>query len=129
MQEARSSWNTIFLSKEGFECQITLRDEDEVKLVRRAEELLEFIEKSGGVPLRRRYLVSEENKTASEEEEENTKPERREKTYIDEEGVRRCNMLLKNGKVCGYPVTRREGKYGPFWSCPNFREHASYREN
>jgi len=95
MQEARSSWNTIFLSKEGFECQITLRDDDEVKLVRRAEELLEFIEKSGGVPLRRRYFFPEENKTASEEE--NTKPERREKTYIDEGKVLICN--LSKGKV------------------------------
>lgn len=28
MEEAKASWNTIYQSKEGFECQITLRDED-----------------------------------------------------------------------------------------------------
>jgi len=130
MQEARASWNTVFLSKEGFECQITLRDEDEVKLTRRAEEMMEFITRTGGIPLRRRYYIPEENTHSGEEEmndEEN--PEKEGRTYIDENGVRRCNRRLKDGRVCGYPVTRREGRYGPFWSCPNFREHASYREN
>ncbi len=29
MEEAKASWNTLYQSKEGFECQITLRDEDE----------------------------------------------------------------------------------------------------
>jgi hypothetical protein len=28
MQEANASWNTIYLDKSGFECQLTLRDQD-----------------------------------------------------------------------------------------------------
>jgi hypothetical protein len=28
MQEAKASWNTIYLDKSGFECQLTLRDQD-----------------------------------------------------------------------------------------------------
>lgn len=127
MDEARASWNTTYKSKEGFECQITLRDEDEAKLARRAEEMMEYIAKSRGKPLHRRYYTSENNAGSSEENDnDEAKPEVDGKTFFDENGVRRCNRRLKDGKVCGYPVTEREGRYGPFWSCPNYKEHAGY---
>jgi hypothetical protein len=121
MDEARASWNTVYQSKEGFECQITLRDEDETSLAERAKKVMASITRLGGTPLRRRSYIPEESPAGGEEE---TKPEKPEKTYIDERGVRRCNLKLKNGKVCGQPVTERQGRYGPFWSCPNYKEHA-----
>ncbi|MBI2842145.1 MAG: hypothetical protein HYX78_01965 [Armatimonadetes bacterium] len=119
LDEAQASWNTVYHAKEGFECQITLRDEDEAALETRAKKTMVGILKSGGVPLRRRSYVPEENHGNSEEE------ERPEKTYLDEDGERRCNLKLKNGRTCGSPVTERQGKYGPFWSCPNYKEHAA----
>lgn len=125
MDEARSSWNTVYQSKEGFECQFTLRDEDETSLAGRAKKVMTSITKSGGTPLRRRGYVPEGNTTTGEETKEEVKPEKPEKTYMDEKGIRRCNLKLKNGKTCGQPVTEREGRYGPFWSCPNYKEHAA----
>lgn len=130
MNEARSSWSTVYQSKEGFECQITLRDENEVSLTERGKEVMASIKRSGGMPLRRWYHIPKENKAATEKKtEKKTKkkanPGKREKTYVDKEGVRRCNLKLKDGKVCGHPVTEREGRYGPFWSCPNYKEHAA----
>ena len=122
MDEARSSWNTVYQSKEGFECQITLRDEDEVNLVQRAKKVMASITKSGGLPVRRK---GSEVSNAVAGEKEEAPEEKPEKTYVDEKGVRRCNLKLKNGKVCRQPVTEREGRYGPFWSCPNYKDHAT----
>jgi hypothetical protein len=48
MDEARASWNTIYQSEEGFECQITLRDEDEESLMERAKRVMASIVKSAG---------------------------------------------------------------------------------
>ena len=47
--------------------------------------MMEFIIRSEGLPLRRCSFIPEENKTTKEED---SKTERREKTYVDEEGVR-----------------------------------------
>jgi len=132
MDEARASWNTVYQSKEGFECQFTLRDEDEAALADRAKKVMASITKGGGSPLRRRSYVSDENSPNNgnangngEQPRDETKSEKLEKTFVDEKGVRRCNLKLKNGKLCGQPVTEREGRYGPFWSCPNYKEHAA----
>jgi len=122
MEEAKASWNTIYQSKEGFECQITLRDEDEANLVQRAKKVMASITKSGGLPIRRRGSEVGNAVAESKEEGPEDKPE---KTYVDEKGVRRCNLKLRNGRRCNQPVTEREGRYGPFWSCPKYKEHAS----
>jgi hypothetical protein len=45
--------------------------------------------------------------------------------YVDDEGVKRCNRLTVEGERCGQPVTQREGQYGPFWSCKNYKNHVS----
>ena len=126
MDEARSSWNTIYQSKEGFECQITLRDEDESSLTQRATKVMTGITSSGGMPVKRNGFETNNHGTSPKAETpEQTSPEKREKTYIDENGVRRCNKWLKNGTVCGNPVVEKQGRYGPFWSCPNYKEHAT----
>ena len=122
MDEARSSWNTVYQSKEGFECQITLRDEDESSLAERAKKVMASITKSGGVPVKRRSYAPGEN---ADRVDKGANPGKPPKTYTDEKGVRRCNLKLKNGRACGAPVTERQGRYGPFWSCPNYKEHAA----
>ena len=124
MEEARASWNTVFHSMEGFECQITLRDEEESSLVERASRMMTAIAESGGTALRRRSYVPEENSSHQEVNGE-TASERPEKTYVDGNGVRRCNLKLNDGRKCNSPVTEREGRYGPFWSCPNYKDHAA----
>jgi hypothetical protein len=127
MDEARVSWDTVYQSKDGFECQITLRDEDETSLAERSKKVMASITKSGGIPLRRRSYIPDANcnNCNSEDRREETNSDKPEKTYVDDKGVRRCNLKLKNGKTCGQPVTERQGRYGPFWSCPNYKEHAA----
>ena len=118
MNEARSSWNTTYLSKEGFECQITLRDEDENALADRISGVVAGIIEDGGIPLRRRAREPENSNSSS-----NGEPTE-EKTYVDGNGVRRCNLKLRNGRRCGTAVVEKEGKYGRFWSCSDYKEHA-----
>ena len=125
MEEAKASWNTTYLSSEGFDCQITLRDEDEVNLAHRSTSMMTSIVKSGGTPLKRKGLEANGNGHAGNGAGPESSPEKPQKTYVDGAGVRRCNLKLKDGKLCNAEVTEREGRYGPFWSCPNFKEHAS----
>lgn len=127
MDEARVSWNTVYQSKEGFECQINIRDEDEASLAERVKDVMSALIKAGATPLGRCNNTPAENSAANNSKKNNkqTSSAKPEKTYIDEGGVRRCNLKLKNGEVCGSPVTEREGRYGPFWSCPNYREHVA----
>jgi len=130
MEEARSSWNTLYQSREGFECQITLRDQDEADLIRRAGRMMRAIIESQGLPLRRKsYIPGESFKPPNKRENERgnnnqVSADNSEKTYLDEQGVRRCNQKLQSGEVCGAKVNWRDGKYGPFWACPNYRQHA-----
>ncbi len=125
MDEARASWNTVYQSKEGFECQITIRDEDEASVAERAKKVMVSLIKAGAAPLRRWNYTVAKNGSNNNGAKEEANSKRSEKTYIDEKGVRRCNLRLKSGEVCGHPVTEREGRYGSFWSCPNYREHAA----
>jgi len=125
MEEARASWNTLYQSKDGFECQVTLRDEDEAQLAERASNVMTSINHSGGLPVRRKGFEANNDASPKHEAAEEDPPGKREKTYVDENGVRRCNKRLKDGTVCGKPVTEKEGRYGPFWSCPNYRQHAT----
>ena len=125
MDEARASWNTVYQSKEGFECQITLRDEDETSLAQRASKVMASITKSGGLPVRRKGFEANNTVSPQNETGEQTPSEKPEKTYVDEKGVRRCNKRLKNGTICGNPVVEKQGRYGHFWSCPSYKEHAA----
>ena len=120
MDEAKASWNTIYQTKDGFESQITLRDEEESALGARAAKMMVALLRSGSAPVRRRGNGNREEAPGNGNGED--KPE---KTYVDEDEVRRCNLKLKSGQICGSPVTEREGKYGQFWSCPNYKEHAA----
>ena len=126
MQEAKASWNTIYLDKSGFECQLTLRDEDEESLAERVAATTARILESGGVPVTRRTRNGPSAGPGTGNS--NGQPpseEQQEKTFVDEKGIRRCNLKLRNNRRCNQPVTEREGRYGLFWSCPDYKEHAS----
>ncbi len=82
--------------------------------------------KAGASPIKRfKPALGNSYKNSNEKAKNNADSNKQEKTYFDEEGVRRCNRRLKSGERCERPVTEREGKYGSFWSCPNFKEHSS----
>ncbi len=49
--------------------------------------------------------------------------------YTDEKGVKRCNRMTVEGERCGQPVTQREGKFGTFWSCKNYKNHAKTNDS
>jgi hypothetical protein len=123
MEEARASWNTIYQDAEGFECQLTLRDDDEESLAARVAAITARIVEAGGSPVGR--WANNGPPKADPDPDQDPSPEGQpEKTYIDNKGVRRCNLKLKNGRVCRQPVTEKEGRYGLFWSCPQYRDHA-----
>jgi len=116
MEEAKASWNTQYVSKEGFECQITLRDDDEVPLAKRAKNVMESLIVSGNAPIRRYTTASNGN---GEEQ-----PADDDTVYFDADGVRRCNKKVAGNKICGTPIEGvRQGQYGPYWSCPNYKSH------
>ena len=50
-------------------------------------------------------------------------PDNGDKTYVDGAGIRRCNLVLKDGKKCNAEVSERDGRYGKSWSCPDYRDH------
>ena len=127
MQEAKASWNTIYLDPSGFECQLTLRDEDEESLAERVATTTARILDFGGSPVTRRTRNGPLPKSSASSGNGDTEPpkeEQQEKTYVDQKGIRRCNLKLTSGRRCNQPVTEREGRYGLFWSCPDYREHA-----
>jgi hypothetical protein len=124
MEEAKASWNTIYQDKEGFECQLTLRDDDEESLAERVAAITARIVEAGGAPVARRTSNGYSKNGASPGEDSTKKEESPEKTYVDSKGVRRCNLKSNNGRRCNQPVTEKEGRYGLFWSCPNYKEHA-----
>lgn len=128
MEEARASWNTLYVDKNGFECQITLRDENESSLAERVSTVTDRIVRGGGAPvLRHGTNGSRSSRPNGESVPGNAgtadNGSIREKTYVDARGVRRCNLKLKNGRRCNEAVTEKEGRYGLFWSCPNYKEH------
>ncbi len=124
MQEAKASWNTLYLDKNGFECQLTLRDDDETALAERVASITSRILESGGKPVVRRN-GNGGSSARGEQTSSSRNSEQPEKTYVDGKGVRRCNLNLGNGKRCNQQVVEKEGRYGLFWSCPNYKNHAS----
>ena len=108
MKEARASWNTIYLDQEGFECQVTLRDDDEISLAGRAATLITAILESGGVPVvRRGRSGSSSSETPAEGSSDNgsRSVDGEEKTNVDDKGLRRCNLNLRNGRRCALQIS------------------------
>ena len=49
--EAPASWNTRYLTPEGFECQLTLRGESGLDLLEKVQGAIAFLLKSGCTPI------------------------------------------------------------------------------
>ena len=130
MEEAKASWNTVYVDRNGFQCQLTLRDEDEEALARRVAAVTASLLEAGGTPAMRshngRAQAGTDTPQAARGPGGNTTPE---KTYVDRRGMRRCNMRLGSGARCNQPVVEKEGRYGLFWSCPAFRDHHPRPDN
>lgn len=132
MQEARASWNTIYQDEQGFECQMTLSDDDEIALEDRVAQTTSRILESGGIPVTRGGPTGapvEEGPMNGSEPNGSRPVDGEDKTFVDGKGLRRCNLNLNNGRRCSQPVTEREGRYGLFWSCPRYREHTPVTAN
>src|SRR3990172_7225361 len=48
--EAPASWNTRYITPEGFECQLTLRGDSGQEVLERANGALAFLQKAGCIP-------------------------------------------------------------------------------
>jgi hypothetical protein len=103
---------------------VTIRDDDDEALAERVAAITRQILESGGTPVTRRYRNGPAAGKDSRDSADPPDDKPPEKTYIDSRGVRRCNLQLNNSRRCNQPVTEKEGRYGLFWSCPNYKEHA-----
>ncbi|MFW6175007.1 MAG: hypothetical protein ACOC5K_04435, partial [Chloroflexota bacterium] len=126
MDEAKASWNTVYLDGNGFECQLTLRDEDEESLARRVAAVTTNLLNAGGSPVVRGRSGRSGGRQGESGGARNggNGGSAEEKTYLDANGQRRCNLRRRDGGRCGGLVTERQGRYGLFWSCPDYRDHA-----
>ena len=124
-----ASWDVFYQDAQGLECHLQLRGTSVGDLLELARGTSVAITEAGGKPSRRMAGRS----TEAEKPKENgngsgngssSNGSFREPTYVDERGTRRCNRKLTDGSVCGRPVTEKEGRYGNFWSCPNYKAHA-----
>ena len=136
-----ASWDVFYQDAQGLECHLQLRGPSVVDLLGLATGTSMAITESGGKPSRRMSGAAhngdkpKENGNGSTNGGTNgngngsangstTNDSFREPSYVDERGTRRCNRKLTDGAICGRPVTEKEGRYGNFWSCPNYKSHA-----
>ena len=113
-----ASWDLFYLTEEGFEAHLQLHGDGGEEFLERVKETTERILEQGGHPRPLRGSNRNERSGNNPEIDEATM------TYMDEEGVRRCARLKKDGTRCGSKVGKlREGKYGDFYPCSNYREH------
>ena len=130
-----ASWDVFYQDAQGLECHLQIRGASVDDLLGLAKGTSMAITEAGGKPSRRMTGNShhedkpKENGNGSANADGNangnaTNGSFREPTYLDERGARHCNRKLTDGSVCGRPVTEKEGRYGNFWSCPNYKSHA-----
>lgn len=127
-----ASWDVFYQDAQGLECHLQVRGPDLSVLMEVAADASLAITEAGGKPSRRMAGRSVEadkpkengNGSANGNDSSTSNGSFREPSYVDERGTRRCNRKLTDGSVCGRPVTEEEGRYGNFWSCPNYKSHA-----
>jgi hypothetical protein len=121
-----ASWDVFYQDAQGLECHLQVKGTSLDAVLEQATSASMAITEAGGKPSRR---VQGESRPADKPKENGSQSNgsngaTREKTYVDERGTRRCNLKLTDGSICGRPVTEKEGRYGTFWSCPNYKNHA-----
>ena len=122
-----ASWDVFYQDAQGLECHLQLRGTSVDDLLDLAKGTSMAITEAGGKPSRRMNSAAHNGDKPKENGNGNGSSDNgsfREPSYVDERGTRRCNRKLTDGSVCGRPVTEKEGRYGNFWSCPNFKAHA-----
>jgi hypothetical protein len=131
-----ASWDVFYQDAQGLECHLQLRGPSVEDLLGLATGTSVAITESGGKPSRRMSGAAHSgdkpkengngngNGSANGNDGSSGNGSFREPSYVDERGTRRCNRKLTDGSVCGRPVTDKEGRYGNFWSCPNYKAHA-----
>ena len=126
-----ASWDVFYQDAQGLECHLQLRGTSVDDLLGLATGTSMAITESGGKPSRRMSGAAHNGDKPKENGNGNgsangdaSNGSFREPSYVDERGTRRCNRKLTDGAICGRPVTEKEGRYGNFWSCPNYRSHA-----
>ena len=142
-----ASWDVFYQDAQGLECHLQLRGTSVDDLLGLATGTSMAITEGGGKPSRRMNGAAHYgdkpkengngNGNGSANGNTNTNANGngsandnaasdsfREPSYVDERGTRRCNRKLSDGAICGRPVTEKEGRYGNFWSCPNYKSHA-----
>ena len=122
-----ASWDVFYQDAQGLECHLQVKGISLDAVLAEATSASMSITEAGGKPSRRMSgnthngdKPKDNGSTASN----GSTGEFREPTYMDERGARRCNRKLTDGGICGRPVTEKEGRYGAFWSCPNYKSHA-----
>jgi hypothetical protein len=68
--ESPASWNTRYITEDGFTCQLTIRAESEGELFERAKSALTFLREQGNIPF---YGYSRENSYHESQHQENVK--------------------------------------------------------
>ena len=122
-----ASWDVFYQDAQGLECHLQVRSPDLAALLETGIAASLAITEAGGKPSRRMAGRNQDTDKPKENGSNNatngSNGESREPTYTDERGMRRCNRRLTDGSICGRPVTEKEGRYGAFWSCPNYKSH------
>ena len=123
-----ASWDVFYQDAQGLECHLQLKGITLDAVLAEATSASMSITEAGGKPSRRMTGRTQDADKPKENGSNNatsngSNGESREPTYTDERGTRRCNRKLTDGSICGRPVTEKEGRYGAFWSCPNYKSH------
>ena len=126
-----ASWDVFYQDAQGLECHLQLKGITLDAVLDQATSASMAITESGGKPSRRMSGAAHNgdkpkdngNNAGNGSNNGTSNGEFREPTYMDERGARRCNRKLTDGSVCGRSVTEKEGRYGTFWSCPNYKSH------
>ena len=122
-----ASWDVFYQDAQGLECHLQLKGITLDAVLDEAKTASMSITEAGGKPSRRmsgNTHNGDKPKDNGSNASNGSTGEFREPTYMDERGARRCNRKLTDGSVCGRSVTEKEGRYGTFWSCPNYKSHA-----
>ena len=106
--------DVFFLTAEGMESHLQIKGTDTLFVIAESQSAIQAIVEAGGTT---RVKTNGNGKNGKS-------PESNFPYYTDEKGVKRCNRQTVEGERCGQPVTQRDGKFGPFWSCKNYKEHA-----
>ncbi len=117
-QVLEATADIFYVTAEGLESHLQIKGSNTLFVIAESQNAIAAITKSGGTARNRANGKKNGQSAAS------SLP-----YYTDDQGVKRCNRMTVDGERCGQPVTQREGKFGTFWSCKNYKNHAKGNGN